>query len=179
MKTIAIALLLLLAGCASTGNQKIMNADFMKSLQIGVTTKDDAKALLGEPEHTGSQEGGYNWEVRRYAGTDRSVNAASFIPLVDIAAGRMTTRARVVDLYFDSKGILTDIKVESDMKESIMPVGTLMLGAAAAGAGAAYATRPYYGGYGRGGYYGSPGKVIVNRIPTGGGGSITTIKWYK
>ena len=89
MKTIMLTLsMLFLFGCASTSNQKIMNADFMKSLQIGVTTKDEAKALLGEPQHSGFQEGGYNWEVWRYVGMNRNVNAASFIPLVDIAADR-------------------------------------------------------------------------------------------
>jgi outer membrane protein assembly factor BamE (lipoprotein component of BamABCDE complex) len=181
MKTLLITIVLATAiffqGCASTGNKKIMNADFMKSLQIGQTTKESVVALLGEPQHTGSQQGGYNWEIWRYTGTDRSINAASFIPLVDIAAGRQTTTVRVVDLYFDGKGVLTDIKSESDLSERVMPIGTVMLGAAAVGAAAgAAASRPY--GYGPG-YYGGRGRTVINTIPTGGGGSMTTIKWYK
>jgi len=171
-----IAILIMCIGCASTGNRQIMNADFMKSLQIGVTSKDEAKTLLGEPQHTGAQHGGYNWEVWRYVGADKSVNAACFIPLVDIAAGRQTTRVRVVDLFFDGKGILTDIKVQSDLSERVMPIGTFMAVGAAAGVGAVAAARPY--GYGRG-YYGNPGKAVINTIPTGGGGSITTVKWYR
>lgn len=178
MKTVMlIGIALIMMGCASTGNKAIMNSDFMKSLQIGVTTKDEAKALLGEPQHTGSQQGGYNWEIWRYTGIDKSINAASFIPLVDIAAGRQTTMVRVVDLYFDGSGVLTDIKSESDLSERIMPIGTVMLGAAAVGAAAGVAaSRPY--GYGPG-YYGGRGRTVINTMPTGGGGSMTTIKWYK
>lgn len=173
MKIIALTLLLLLAGCASTGNKAIMNADFMKSLQIGATTRDEAKAILGEPQYSGFQGGG---EVLRYAGTDRSVNAASFIPIVDIAAGRQIMRARVVDLYFGSDGKLADIRATSDMSERIMPIGTAVLGVAAVGAAAGVAaSRPYGCGY----YNYNPGKAVVNTIPTGGGGSMTTIKWYK
>jgi hypothetical protein len=177
--TIIAVSLALCIGCASTGNKQIMNADFMRSLQIGATTKEDVKALLGEPQHTGSQQGGYNWEVWRYIGADKSINAACFVPLVDIAAGRQTTRARVVDLFFDGHGILTDIKSESDISERIMPIGTVMLGAAAVGtvAGVA-ASRPYGYGYGRG-YYGGPSRAVINTIPTGGGGSVTTVKWYR
>ncbi len=170
---ITIGLLLACFGCASTGNRRIMNADFMNSLKVGVTTKDDVKALLGEPQGTGRQEGGQNWEVWRYAGAEKSINAACFIPLVDIAAGRQTIRARQVDIYFDPAGIITDIKAESSMAERIMPIGTVMLGVAAVGVGAAATSRPYSG------YYGQPGKAIINTIPTGGGGSMTTIKWYK
>jgi hypothetical protein len=177
MKTLIIILSLFLVGCATTGNRQIMNADFMKSLQIGTTTKDEAKALLGEPQHTGAQQGGYNYEVWRYIGMDKSVNVASFIPIVDIAAGRQTITARVVDLYFDDKGILTDIKSESDISERVMPIGTVMLGAAAVGAAAGVAaSRPY--GYGRG-YYGSPSRAVITTTPMVGGGSMSTVKWYR
>jgi hypothetical protein len=110
-------------------------------------------------------------------GSETSVNAAAFIPLVDIAAGRQTSVIRVVDLWFDGKGILYDIKVQSEMSERMMPIGTLAVAVAGAGAIAgAAASRPYYGyrGYGY-----RPGKTIVNSIPTGGGGYMTTIKHYK
>ena len=178
MKILSTIAILFCFGCASMGNRQIMNADFMKSLQIGVTTKDEAKALLGEPQYTGAQQGGYNWEVWRYIGTERSINAACFIPLVDIAAGRQTVRACILDLYFDGKGILTDVKSESDINERVMPIGTLMAVGAAAGVGVAAASRPYGYGYGRG-YYRNPGKAVINTMPTLGGGSVSTVKWYR
>lgn len=172
MMTVVLAMVLV--GCATTGNRQIMNAGFMDSLKVGVTSKDEVKALLGEPQHHGQQTGGSSWEVWRYAGMEKSVNAACFIPLVDLAAGRQTIQSRVVDIYFDQQGIITDVKVESDMSERMMPVGTLMLGAAAVGAAAGVAaSRPY--GYG----YGYGGKAVINTIPTAGGGSISTIKWYR
>jgi outer membrane protein assembly factor BamE (lipoprotein component of BamABCDE complex) len=171
------ALAMLTAGCSTTGNRQIMTASFMDGLKIGVTTKDEVKALLGEPQYTGVETGGYNYEVWRYAGTEKSVNAACFIPLVDLAAGRQTTRARIVDLYFDRQGMLTDIKSESAISERVMPIGTVALAAGAVGAAAGVAaSRPY--GYGPG-YYGSPSRAVINTIPTGGGGSISTIKWYR
>ena len=175
MKTIIIAAMLFLSGCASVGNQKIMDSNFMKSLQIGETTKDEVKTLLGEPQNIGIDQ--YGKDVWRYAGQEKSVNAASFIPLVDIAAGRQSTVDRTVDLYFEKDGKLYDIQSHSDLKERIAPIGTvgvLLVGAGAA-AGAA-ASRPY--GYGYRGY-GYHGKAVINTIPTAGGGSISTIKWYR
>ena len=181
MKTIAIIVFMFCLGCATTGNQTIMNSNFMSSLQIGVTTKDEARALLGEPKESEMPQllanGEVTCEAWRYMGSETSVNAAAFIPLVDIAAGKQTSVVRVVDLWFDKKGVLYDIKVQSEMSERMMPIGTLAVGVAGAGvvAGAA-ASRPYYGypGYGY-----RPGKTIVNSIPTGGGGYMTTIKHYK
>ena len=177
MKVIIIITMLFSLGCASTGNQTIMNSNFMNSLQIGVTTKDEVKTLLGEPQESMMPQlmpnGNISMEAWRYAGTDKSINAACFIPIVDIAAGRQTSVARIVDLYFEDNGILYDIKVQSEISERIMPIGTLMVGAAAAGAGAAAATRPY-------GYYGyRPGKTIVTTNPIGGGSYQTIIKHYK
>jgi outer membrane protein assembly factor BamE (lipoprotein component of BamABCDE complex) len=179
MKTIMIiAAMLFCFGCASVGNQKIMNSNFMSSLQIGATTKDEVKTLLGEPQLTGIDQ--YGKDVWRYAGQEKTVNAAAFIPLVDIAAGRQSTVDRTVDLYFEKDGKLYDIQTTSNLNERIAPIGTIgvVLVGAGAAAGAA-ASRPY-GGYGYG-YrgYGTPGKAIINTIPTGGGGSMTTIKWYK
>ena len=181
MKTITTIMLMFCLGCASTGNKTIMNSNFMSSLQIGVTTKDEARALLGEPKESEMPQllanGDITCEAWRYMGAETSVNAAAFIPIVDIAAGRQTSVIRVVDLWFDSKGILYDIKVQSEMSERMMPIGTLAVGVAGAGAIAgAAASRPYYGyrGYGY-----RPGKTIVNTIPTGGGGYMTTIKHYK
>lgn len=182
MKTIAITAVLFCFGCASTGNKQIMNASFMDGLKIDVTTKDEVKTLLGDPQHTGTPGGGV--EVWRYSGIEKSVTLACFIPIVDIVAGRQTIRSRVVDVYFGTSGVVYDINVTSDMSESLMPIGTLMLAGAVAGAGAGYAANPCRSGYyssgrycGRG--YGNPGKAIINTIPTGGGGSMTTIKWYK
>lgn len=177
---VGLAAVLLVIGCASSGNKRIMDASFMDGLKIGVTTKDEVKALLGEPQETRAAEamptspGGMSMEQWRYIGTNSSVNAAAFIPLVDIFAGKQTHVARCVDIWFEPNGIVGDIEVKSDMKENVMPIGTLMAAGAAAGAGAGYAASPY-----RSGYYGRPGKTTINTIPTGGGGYMTTIKRYK
>ena len=181
MKTIMIIVAMLFCfGCASTGNKVIMNSNFMDGLKIGVTTKDEVKALLGEPQDWKAAEPmansptGMSMEQWRYMGKESSVNAAAFIPLVDIFAGKQTHVTRQVDIWFEQNGVIGDIEVKSDMSENMMPIGTLVAVGAAAGAGAAAASRPTYG-YG----YRGRGKTIINTIPTGGGGYMTTIKGYK
>ena len=74
MNTIAIIAVLFCFGCASTGtgNQRIMNADFMDNIKVGVTTKEDVLALLGPP---------VSWfdPVWRYEGTDRIISPLCYI----------------------------------------------------------------------------------------------------
>ena len=172
-KLIYIGLLLALTmGCSTVGNKQIMNQDFMNSVQVGATTKDQVKELLGEPQATGQQQGGQNWEVWRYTCVEKSINAACFIPLVDLAAGRQTINSKTVDIYFNEAGVVTDTKAEANVSERKMPIGTIMLGAAAVGVAAGAAASRYNS-------YNYPRRAVVNTIPTGGGGSYTTIKWYK
>jgi hypothetical protein len=167
MNALLALVLLFMIGCASTGNRQIMSANFSATLQEGVSTQSDVKTLLGEPQHYGEIQIKFQtitfW---RYIGTDRSLNLAAFIPLVDIAAGRQTVLTKWVDCYFDPKGVLIKIDVQSDIKENVAPVGTLVLGVAAIGAAAGYAATPYRYGYP---YY---GHMYY-------GGHVVPVRWYR
>ena len=170
MKTIAIIVVLFCFGCASTGtgNQRIMNADFMDNIKVGVTTKQEVLALLGYPESIFAP-------VWKYQGDDRIISPLCYVPIVDLAA-RQTVRSRLVEIYF-SGNVVSDIRVTSGSEKRMYAVGTVSLIFAGLGAVCAAGSTPYPSYYAHGRYY--PGQAIANTIPTGGGSSMTTIKYYK
>ncbi|MFT9380595.1 outer membrane protein assembly factor BamE [Gluconobacter sp. P5B12] len=86
LRTLAVTLsltgLIALTGCASEGNETIKNetgASIDQKIHDGVTTKDQIRALFGDPrESTFTDSGHEQW---RYAFTNASSDAANFIPL--------------------------------------------------------------------------------------------------
>lgn len=62
-----------------------------------------------------------------------------------------------------------------------VPMETVILALAVVSAASSCSYSSSYPGcryyYGR--YYGNPGKVIINSMPTAQGGSVTSVKWYK
>lgn len=170
MKIITIIAMLFCLGCASTGagNQKIMDASFRDSIQVGMTTKAEVLALLGPP---------MSWfnPVWRYEGADRIIPPLCYVPLLDLTA-RQTIRSRMVEIHFD-RGVVSDIQIQGGEEKRMFAVGTVALITAGVGAVCAAGATPYPS-YTAGGHL-YPGKAIVNTIPTGGGGNITTVKWYR
>ncbi|MBS1018744.1 outer membrane protein assembly factor BamE [Gluconobacter cerinus] len=86
LRTLAVTLsltgLVALTGCASEGNEALKNetsASIDQKIHDGVTTKDQIRALFGDPrESTFTDSGHEQW---RYAFTNASSDAANFIPL--------------------------------------------------------------------------------------------------
>ncbi|KXV79706.1 hypothetical protein AD936_00855, partial [Gluconobacter japonicus] len=86
LRTLAVTLsltgLVALTGCASEGNETIKNetgASIDQKIHDGVTTKEQVRALFGDPrESTFTDSGHEQW---RYAFTNASSDAANFIPL--------------------------------------------------------------------------------------------------
>jgi len=168
MKTLIIVILLFITGCASTGNLPILETNFSEPLKNGITTQDEVRSLLGEPEFYDQIYVGFHpVTVWRYVGTSRSLNLAAFIPLVDVIAGRHTALTKWVDCYFDMNKILVKTDVQFTSKETVAPVGTLILGVAAIGMAAGYGGG-YRGGYRGGGYRGGYGYYK----------NTTNIKWH-
>lgn len=145
-----------------------MNADFMDNIKVGVTTKQEVVALLGYPESIFDT-------VWKYQGDDRIISPLCYVPIVDLAA-RQTVRSRLVEIYFNDN-VVSDIKVTSGSEKRMYAVGTVSLIFAGLGAVCAAGQTPYAPYYANGHYY--PGKIIANTIPTGGGTSMTTIKYCK
>ena len=171
MKTITIFIAMLLCfGCATsgTGNQKIMDASFRDAIQVGVTTSVQILHLLGEPENLYVNP----W---RYVGNDRTIPALCYVPLLDLTQ-KQTVRNRVVDIYFDTDRIVSEVKVDGSEEKRMFAVGTVGLITAGVGAVCAAGATPYPSYYASGHLY--PGKAVINTVPTTGGGSMSTIKWY-
>lgn len=179
MRVLTFIAILFCFGCSTTGNPQIMKSDSLTPLQIGVTTRDEVRTLLGEPQETMMPQlepnGQITMEAWRYTGTEQNVNLACFIPIVDVVAGKQTAAVRTVDLYFTKKGVLNYIKDNYQTTERAMPIATLSVGLASAGIIGAAASNPCGYGYG----YQPPGKAVVSSSPQPGGGNITTIKWYR
>ena len=80
--TLSLTGLIALTGCASEGNEIIKNetgASIDQKIHDGVTTKEQIRALFGDPrESTFTDSGHEQW---RYAFTNASSDAANFIPL--------------------------------------------------------------------------------------------------
>jgi hypothetical protein len=104
MRQLTFALLLTLAGCASSGTQVKDSA--LTQFQKGVTTEADVERALGPPTATSSSSNGVRVTV--YAGAHAQAKAASFIPVVGISAGGATAHSSMVSFRFDQAGKLID-----------------------------------------------------------------------
>jgi outer membrane protein assembly factor BamE (lipoprotein component of BamABCDE complex) len=82
---------------------EINTADVAK-LQPGKSTKDDVRAMLGEP--TGVSIYVPNGETWIYSYSKASPKAANFIPIVGLFAGGADVKTQSVMMSFDMQGIL-------------------------------------------------------------------------
>jgi len=170
MKAITIIVVLFCFGCASTGsgNQKIMDASFMDSIQVGVTTKGEVLSLLGLPMSLFDP-------IWTYQGDDRIISPLWYVPLIDLVA-RQTVRSRLVEIYFN-QGVVSDVKVESGSEKRMYAAGTVSLIFAGLGAVAGAGSTPYAPYTAGGRSY--PGRAVINTVPTTGGGSAGIDKVYR
>ena len=97
-----------------------------------------------------------------------------FQMVMDIMAGRGMTADQINQTYTDYEKAKAEYENSASYKLKILAVTPLLL------LGAATADMPYCSGY-RGSRYGCgvPSKAIVTTNPTAGGGTSSTIKWYK
>ncbi|WP_336175007.1 outer membrane protein assembly factor BamE domain-containing protein [Alloalcanivorax xenomutans] len=75
----ALFSVLLLGGCATATSGAQFNADAVQQLQPGVTTTDDARAILGEPQQIVTLQDGnqlYVWQYVESKARGTSVNTA-------------------------------------------------------------------------------------------------------
>jgi outer membrane protein assembly factor BamE (lipoprotein component of BamABCDE complex) len=120
MKGIVIALVLCLAGCASSiGTESIRNeneASIAGKITRGKTTKEEVKAALGTPYTTSiTDSGNEQWS---YMLNEGSASAANFIPIVGPLAGS-NLRSKTVVILFDKTGRV----INYTMNDSTMTVG--------------------------------------------------------
>lgn len=99
--------LLLLTGCASSGNKSLRKeseASVAQKIFEGKTTKDEVRSLFGSPISTTFTEGGL--EIWRYQMAKISADAVNFIPFVNMLGTSATGTKKELTVLFDDKGIV-------------------------------------------------------------------------
>jgi hypothetical protein len=104
MKRWSMAIVVLLAGCASAGTK--VDPDTVASFVKGRTTVAEAEDALGQPNAMSTAPDGTTVLVYSYAHS--SVRAATFIPVVGMFAGGTDTKSQSVVLRFGTDGTYRD-----------------------------------------------------------------------
>ena len=99
-----LILCLLFIGCFSTGNKEIMDISKTSQIQKGKTTKEEARILLGDPNHTTIMPNGE--EIWVYSYTRATARPTAFIPVVGLFAGGADVKGKTISLIFDVNGLL-------------------------------------------------------------------------
>jgi outer membrane protein assembly factor BamE (lipoprotein component of BamABCDE complex) len=112
------ATVLLVAGCASSGNDKV-RTETMDTVGTkvtkGTTTKDQVRGLYGEPNNVSLTDGGS--EVWTYEYAHATANAASFVPVVGMFAGGSNVNKNQVVFIFDKAGVMQNYTVHASQSE--------------------------------------------------------------
>lgn len=106
MKKIVVAsmVVILLAGCASSGNrhlQKETETSMQTRIKEGATTKAQVKSMLGSPENVSFTDGGK--EIWKYSYSRVKVDGKSFIPFYGLFHnGASGTKKELTILFNDN-----------------------------------------------------------------------------
>jgi hypothetical protein len=104
-------------------------------IQINVSTKEDVRRMLGQPNSTSRQSGsliiipglpaspGTVVESWNYTHIDVEVNGATFIPIVGLFAGGATSSVSSFTVIFDDKGVVRHISSTQSTGQSGMDSG--------------------------------------------------------
>jgi outer membrane protein assembly factor BamE (lipoprotein component of BamABCDE complex) len=113
---------LLASGCVSSGNPSVVDQDRISQIKLDISTKEDVRRILGQPNGISRQSGSYsplygvpaltsltNVETWNYTHINVDVDAATFIPIVGLFAGGATSNVNTFMVVFDDKGIVRHI----------------------------------------------------------------------
>ena len=104
MRTIAIAAMLTLAGCATSGRE--ISANQMNAMEKGKTTYSEVVQRLGKPTvDTVAADGN---RTTLYNFSKAGIKGATFVPIVGLFAGGMNVSGSSVTFNFDPAGVLKD-----------------------------------------------------------------------
>lgn len=102
--TVVVLVFLFAAGCATMGDERIRDTATIDQIEIGVTTKDDVRDMVGYPTKVTFEEcGDETWE---YVLTKAQTRAASFIPIIGLFAGGMDTQMYTLTVRYDENGVV-------------------------------------------------------------------------
>lgn len=109
-----------MAGCYSAGNASIKNQDLVAQVQIGKSTRDDVRRLLGEPSSiskSSAQVVNPNDSTQMltvvewwsYIHASARVDGRSFIPVVGPFLGGTSHESEHFQVGFDQKGLVQQV----------------------------------------------------------------------
>lgn len=107
MRKIGIAVIsvaLILAGCASTGNEKLRaesEASISTKIVEGKTTKDEIRRMFGSPVKTSFTDGGL--EIWNFEFSKLSADAVNYIPIVNLFGSSASGTKKELVVMFDTQ----------------------------------------------------------------------------
>ncbi|BCI68206.1 outer membrane protein assembly factor BamE domain-containing protein [Acetobacter aceti] len=108
---------LLLAGCASSGNESIKN-ETSETLQTkiidGVTTKEQVKSQFGDPLETSFTDSGH--EIWKYVFAKTQQNGTNFIPYYGAFSSGSHGKAKSLTIIFNDDKVWHHTLSESAVK---------------------------------------------------------------
>jgi hypothetical protein len=112
----------ILVGCVSSGNPKVMDQARLAQIVIDVSTKEDVKRVLGQPNSESQRSDSYatvpgsppvpgltNAETWSYTHLSVDVDGATLIPIVGLFAGGATSHRNTFTVVFDQGGVVRHI----------------------------------------------------------------------
>ena len=120
----------------SSGNPSVVDQDRISQIKLDISTKEDVRRILGQPNSMSRQSGSYstalglpstitltNVETWSYTHFNIDVDAATFIPIVGLFAGGATSNVNAFTVVFDDKGIVRHISSTQAQGRSGMGAG--------------------------------------------------------
>lgn len=111
---ILLLVLILSAGCATSGTAQLTNDNVVSQIKVGTSTKEDVRRLLGEPSSVGtSNVEGRVQEIWGYGYASVKSNPLAFVPIVGLFAvasgdaAKMDSRA--LSVSFSEDGIVRSV----------------------------------------------------------------------
>lgn len=106
------------SSCASGGNEKV-RTETMDSVASkvtkGVTTKEQVKAIYGEPSNVTLTDGGS--EVWTYQYAHATLTPVTYVPIVGLFAGGTDVNKNEVVFIFDKNNIMQNYTVHASQTE--------------------------------------------------------------
>ncbi|MFT9160631.1 MAG: outer membrane protein assembly factor BamE [Acetobacter sp.] len=112
-----LSALLLVAACASSGNESIKNETSTtvdQKIQDGVTTKDQVKAVYGDPLETSFTDSGH--EIWKYVFARTRANGTNFIPYYGAFSSGYHGKAKTLIIIFNNNTVWHHTLSDSDVK---------------------------------------------------------------
>jgi outer membrane protein assembly factor BamE (lipoprotein component of BamABCDE complex) len=111
LRTLFLLLALLSAGCATAGNPAVRDQTLLDQIQVGTSTKDDVRRLMGWPSVSAVIHGaGQYHETWKYAYARHDSNPFIYVPLIGplvlMINGAGKTESASFSIYFDQAGIV-------------------------------------------------------------------------